>query len=281
MFLTGVLAPGVVCVIILGAAHLCRRPADGSWGGAVALGISFPISQILILGLPPWPPVEMRHWLPFLAVAAMASGLFETLCKNRLRLCWCVRVVLISATLRLLLDFKVKHFWAWSESAIWLGTLNLLCLGVWSILENVSAKTPGPSIPFALTAIAGLGAGVIGVSGSASSLQLAGVIAVGLTVITFFSWLSPEANHIDGVLPVFLVLSLGPWFEGYFLSETSAFCVLLLGLSPLALSLGLIVPLPSWQRNALVIGIPCIMCLTSLVIAVFTQMPSDPSDYGY
>jgi hypothetical protein len=115
-------------------------------------------------------------------------------------------------------------------------------------------------------------------------LQLAGVIAVGLTVVSFFSWLRQDANYIDGALPVFLVLSLGPWFEGYFLSETSAVCALLIGLSPLALSLGLfeaVQALPSWQRNALIIGAPSIMCLTSLVIAILTQMPSDPSDYGY
>lgn len=284
MFLTGVLAPGAMCVLILGVAHLYRKSAGGLWGGAVALGVSFPISQVLILGVPAWPPVEMRHWFPFLAVGAMASGLVETMCRTRVRLRWCVRVILTFSALRLLLDFKVKNFWTRTESILWLGTLFLLCLAVWTIVDKLSAKTPGPIIPFTLTVISSLSAGVIGVTGSASSLQLAGVLAVGLAAITFFAWLRHEPEYNEGIAPMFLVLSLGPWFEGYFLSETSAVCMLLIGLSPLALSLALFEPvqaLKAWQRNALIFSVPCIMCLGSLIIAILTQIPSNPSEYGY
>ena len=207
--LRGILAPAVAALLVfviwrlLGGRGTAERVA-----GAQAAAAGFLVAYLLF----PWtktPPVEHWQWLPWLGLAAAATGPAAAADGAR----WVDRLAL-----RLVLGLAAA--WAlvptWAETrllhvAVLGGGLVLLCLA----LDGLPARVSGAALSWSLCASAGAGAFVIAVSGILSFAQLGGASAAALGGIAVGSLLVRREMPLRGSADVFAVLVGGVLYAGW------------------------------------------------------------------
>ena len=175
-------------VLALGQALLVDRRADPGPGAAprvlvaLALGASLLLAQGLLTGwpelLPPpdWPPPSTEERLFLLVVAALLLALFEAApagapgpLRHGLRAVFCLAVP------GWLLLNLLKRLEA-PAIALRVGGLGLALLALWSALDALARRRPGPALPLVMLIPVGLGAPALLFSFTATYAQFAGAI---------------------------------------------------------------------------------------------------------
>jgi len=275
--LAGIVLPAVVCGLLYLTAWQPRRRSDadgrGSWGPAVAVGVGFVSGFLALEGWPGLPPLEVAGWLPWLALGAVAAGLFRR------------SSAVAGAVLRLALAFGVplltlwpliEHRWSGAAATLWIGGLAGAVFVVGGAVDALAASAPGSRVPLGLGAATTGAAGCIVLAGSARLFQLTVILAATLGTAVAVSLWRRGASH-DGGSTVAFALLAGLLVNGFFyLDDLPAVAAILLAASPLGLRVGIRSRRPAGAvASALAVLLPVAVALALTVAA----MPDDP--YGY
>lgn len=241
LILLGVLLPAVVSGVVFWLEwQLGRR--ESAWPGALALGLAYGAGHWGVIGWPAFPPVDVTHWLPYLALAAMLFGLRDGLWPMPVWQRWALRLTLTGGTLWLLLRPLARNSWTGSQTVWWLAGLGAAFLIVWWQVDTLAERTRGAAIPLALMVL-GTGTSIALVLGRSALLgQLAGALTAALGAAWVVSWFHSGLRLARGAVPVIVVLLAGFWLSGYFYAEVPAVTVALLWLAPAGLWAG------EWSR---------------------------------
>ena len=252
--LFGALIPAVVAgAALLAAWRPWRKQApvvDGFWGGALGLGLGYLAGHAGLQGLPGFPPAEATQWLVYLALAAPLLGLATALREVPAWLRLGLQVVFSFATPTVLLHQMITHTWGVEAGAVLIVGLGTGIFLLWTVIEALSRRETGPSLPLALTIVAAGSAAVVLFSGSASLGQLGGVLAATLSVAFSVACFKPSLTLARGAVPVVVVLLSALWIIGFFFAEVQLPSALLLVVAPLAAWVAKVRALkdrPSWQ----------------------------------
>jgi hypothetical protein len=234
-----------------------RSEAVRRVGAAAALGLGYLAgwgALRLSWGDPPLRPTDPWHWLPFLALIAVLTGLHDlstALERSRLGqayaalaqflhawradrpgpLAWVVRVVVAAVSAWMLIPAGQELRLAW---VVGLGVFILL---TWSVLDPLARSWPGPLLPGLLAVVAAEVAALLFLAGSAKFAQLSGVLAAVLAGAAVVAWRVPAVPLLRGMAPGVAVLVPG-WLAGGYcaiFSLAPLTCFLLLAVAPLAL----------------------------------------------
>jgi len=233
--LLGVVAPAVMAAAIL---RLARRPAAGAGGsvaaGGLAVALGYAVGHLGPRGIGPVPPVEASQWLPYLALGAAALCALEPLLAGRAALHRLGGLALLVAGLVLLLRAKTTYGWTAAESAVWLGALALMLLGLWLELEWVVPALPPLSGWIVLVVVCVGGAIALAASGSLLLGLLGGALAAACGGAAFTAALATGHGfeRRSAIAPT--VILAGLLAIGYFYSELPAASAALLAIAPLA-----------------------------------------------
>jgi hypothetical protein len=248
------LAPAFVSSTMVGLARrLARADWKARWGVAAGLGLGYFVGHWGILGWPPFPGVDSKDWVAWLALAAALLGMIEAARSFSIWTLWGIRAVFVAGLLAWLLRSKVEHGWSMGEAALWLGGLWVALLASWWNLEAQAERIPGPGWMFHLGLISAGWAAVQVLSGGASTGQLDGVLASTALGALPVIGLRPGLALSRGGPAVATTVLSGLGLTGYFYSEVPALSAVLLTLAPWAPwvdRIGLIRRRSPWTRAA-------------------------------
>ena len=237
----------VSAVAILAMASL-RQSAGMTWLNSfsvVGIGVGLSVGyRVLALQLA-WPPVSsLDRFLTLVIPAAAAIELvagFDSVAKW---FAWFLRVILAAATPRILLHDSVylsDSDFTWS---LWEASATLTCCGVliaalWSLLAWLHSRSPGVSIPLALSLTvqcAGITVMLAGyIKGGAAAFPLAATLTTTTGVVWLFKKRSGNPTEICefgiigiGVVGLSSLLIIGRFFGGL-----STYSALTIQLAPL------------------------------------------------
>ena len=244
--LSGVLAPALVAVLVLGV--LGRRTGEATGelrrrlALPLALGLGYGTGHVVSNG---WPPlrfdVELKHALLWVALLGTALGVVEAR-TGRAR--WIPRLVLALVTPWFLLDFMREHHWARAEGWTWTVALGLCGLALMAGLQLLAPRRSEPGTLLLLSLVAAATGATLAVSGSATMGQLAGAGAAALGAAALLGGLRPRARSAAACcVPWFATLHAGLMLGGRYASELSVPGALLLGVAPLGAWLSELGPL--------------------------------------
>src|SRR4051794_3732411 len=96
------LAPLVVSATFVGLARrLSRAGRKARWGVAAGLGAGYFVGHLGILGRPPFPGVDSKDWVAWLAIAAALLGIVEAAGSRSARATWLARAGFVLGLLAL------------------------------------------------------------------------------------------------------------------------------------------------------------------------------------
>jgi len=242
----------------------------------VAVGGGYLLTHILISGMPPLPPTDATHWLFYFALAGVALAWLAELPADY-RWLWGA-VVLLALGWMTVLGFKPLI-----ESGYWTpvgGIRNVVLLSVatWLLMVLVAPNgEQGAGLPFLLTTLGGLSAGLIFYNKSASLGQLTGSLGAILGMGVFLGWLLPAFRLGRGAVSLALMLMAWLWAFAYGYAELPAHFLALLYLAGVSLAFNRWQPLarlhPAAQfglRLALLLllaGIPLLLSFRAYIAA--------------
>jgi hypothetical protein len=229
------LAPALVSALMVALGRrLARAGWKARWGVAAGLGLGYFLGHWGILGWPPFPGVDTKDWVAWLALMAALIGIFEASRSPSVWITWGIRAVFVAAFLTLVLRSKVQQSWAVGESIACLGGLGIVLLASWWNLESQAERIPGPGWMFHLGLISAGWAAVQVLSGVASFGQLDGVLASTALGALPVIGLRPGLALSRGGPAVATTVVSGLGLTGYFYSEVPALSAILLALAPWA-----------------------------------------------
>lgn len=288
--LAGVLPPVAVATVALVLAwkpwrrgrHEPESPGPANaWGAPLAIGLGYAAGHLATHGWPrfyPWPrlffQLPIKQALFYLAVAAALYGLFEA---RRGRVSLHARALLCVAAPLYLLDFMRRHHWDGGEALLWTALLAGTLFAVWSALEVLARRRPGPSLPMALIPVGALAACALFLSGSASLAQLAGAWTAPLAVALVVSWWRPELTLAGGGVSCASLCFAGLLWAGHFTSELSTASLILLGLAPLVPWIGEVPALTRRWPGPRTVLVTCAATLPAAA-AVAIELLARPAD---
>lgn len=281
--LLGILLPALICGAALLSLGRLGEDRRRSMGLAVALGLAagYFAAQWVIFGRPDFPPVDITHWLPYLAVAAAIVGIRESVWEASLPIRWLIRGLFSLAVFWLLLRPMVVNQWEAGQSVLWLAGLAAALLLLWRELEILSERSDGLAQPLGLVIMAAASSVALVLTYSALLGQLAGALAAALGAAAVLSLLMKGVRLAPGGVPVVAVLLAGLWVCGSFYSSLPAYSVVLLWAAPSADWVGLRLSrgLPRWLSvliRAAAVAIPC-----AIAVYLAYQASGGASDYPY
>ena len=237
--LLGLLLPAVVGggIFIFAKSLASKREREhkkdwfSGWLVAVALGAGYSVGYIGLEGLPPFPPREGVHWLCYLAIIGLISGVFWYASR------WGHLIVQIALSIvipRLLLNSAFKYTWGPFEGFIWWVCLAVAIFIFWHIVQQSFTILPaGGSSPFIYFGLSGGTALILALSGSLRLGQHAGILVAIFAVSWIITLVGQRSDNKWQVFPlsaspvVTLVLA-GIWLNGYFYEEVPAVSAILL-----------------------------------------------------
>jgi hypothetical protein len=232
--------------------------------------------------------VEANHWIVLLAVAAGVLALLDSARRTPGWLRQGARLVLSFAVPWLVLGPLREHTWSTGESLLWMGGSGLALFGLITLVETMTERARGVSMPLSLLALAAGSSAVLALSGSALLGQLGGVLSAGLGAVFVLTWWRPDASLSRGPVAVVLVVLAGLWLSGYFYAEVPAASSLLLLGAPAVLWLVLLTPLRSvekpWKHalvRATAMLIPVAIAVAIALGSGPEELAAGPYDYAY
>lgn len=251
--LLGILLPAVVSgFVFLGLKTLLPERAAAV---AIAAGFIAGFFGVSGLGGYAFPPQTVQHWLPHVAVVALALGILEPLWHNNLFARWGVRLVLLELLLWRLFQPFINHpfpsrSWSTPETLTSFAVTTLLIAVFWLALDVLTRRQKAEQrqreavLPAAITIIAAGSAISVVLAHSLVMGQLSGVVAATLGAVTVVAWLFK--GHLgQAATPLITMLLALPWLSLFTTLPLPA--VALLSLAPWLLLIPLGNPQP-WQR---------------------------------
>jgi len=229
----GVFLPAAVASLVM-AVGIWRRSA---WAGALGVAAGYVAGHLFVQGMPRQPPIAAEDWLPTLAVLGVTVAFIDTSGPASKFGRWMVGLATVVATVLLLTNPMIVHFWSTGVTAGWLTGLIVGMSMIWAMVDATASRNPGPLVPLILGLLTAALAVVQGLSSSILLARLSGAAAVTIVPLTFVTWRWPNARMVRGVLPVILVLYCGTLMAGFFYSNVSRGSALILALAPASLVL--------------------------------------------
>lgn len=204
------------------------------WLVVVALSAGYLVGYIGLEGLPPFPAREGVHWLCYLAIIGLISGVFWHFSR------WGRLIVQIGLSIvipRLLLNSAFKYTWGQVEGFIWWACLVVAIFIFWHIVQESFTVLPsGGSSPFVYFGLFGGTALILAVSGSLRLAQHAGILVAVFAaswIITLVGQRSENKWQVFplGASPFVALLLSGIWMNGYFYEEVPAVSAILLAMA--------------------------------------------------
>lgn len=245
-FVATVLKPLLTTAVLPAAAAglgvAAARLAGGRLGpvrrtAGLGLAAGLVAAMILIAGRPRLPPVDVLHWVPLGIAAAWLLALVDERrgwpAKGRLAFHGLLLVALVSALLQPYLGR-----WEPPRFALGLAALALPAVAIWWLADRPARNRPAAFGLLPFTVAAGSLAGVMVLSGSAKSSQLAGALASGLAALLLAALLG-KLDRADGApLVVAVTAFTGLAAHAQLFTEVHPGCIALLALSAAACGLG-------------------------------------------
>ncbi|HEY2253268.1 MAG TPA: hypothetical protein VGH74_19475 [Planctomycetaceae bacterium] len=226
LFIQAVAASGAVSAVIVAVLTLLRRPASAArFNAACILGIALgAVVGYRVLKLAPhWPPVDgLDRFMIVVLPAAVIVELIAGIARLPRALAWALRVGLAAVAGRVLLHGSSyldgsSSDWTVGQTWIALFLCAVMLTAVWGLLAWLAARSPGVSIPGAVSqtcVAAGMALMLSGyLTGGKAALPLAaGVAAAAMTLhLVAARAAGPGAIGI-GVVSLFCILFLGRFF---------------------------------------------------------------------
>ena len=184
----------------------------------------------------------------------------------------------------LLLRSYLQYNWERVEGLLWIGGLGLAIAVLWNMLERLSAKRSGASLPLSLWLFCAASSAAFFFSGSALLAQLCGVLAAVFGAAVVLAWWAPGLSLASGTLAVFVPVYSGLLIQAYFYSELPFWSAILLYLAPFALWFGekrriyYMAPWKAALARLMIIGAPLALAVG---IAFYVMGQSAGDDYYY
>jgi len=215
---------GLLPMVIAGAfAWALSHNKDARMGGLPAIGWTIGIGLAALVGLlastglPPWKPIESKHWLVMAVVpAALLVALIGTSARMPRTLIWLLRVLVAAGIAPVLLQPMLRYAWSTGESAAWLSGLGIAVLLVWYLMHLNASRYGGRAPLFVLGATAAGLAVCTVASGSTTAGLLAGSFALALGGAYLATAKGKTCTHTgpgltDVAVPVLLGLLINSW----------------------------------------------------------------------
>ena len=247
LFAKAVAVSGVVSALIVALITLLRRPAISTrinvaslWGITLGAAIGFGL-----LGLVPhWPPADgfdrfLFIVLPAVVIVELVSGF----ARVPHLAAWVLRVVLAAFAGRVLLhgsSYLDGSASDWTIGRTWIALVlcAALLITVWSLLAWLMQRSPGISIPLAVSQTCLASGMALMLSASLSGGKTALPLAAGLAGAAITSWLVASRTAgsravASGALGVGLISVFGVLILGRFFGELSTGRAVVIFLAPL------------------------------------------------
>lgn len=242
------LTAAIVSAIFVLAMASLKRPVGMTWlKSASIMGIGSGLSvgyQVLGFRLA-WPPVNgldrfLTIVIPAVAVIELAAG-FDSVPRW---FAWSLRLSLAAAIPRILLHNSVylsdsDFTWAPWEACVILACCGVLLAVLWSLLASLHQRSPGVSVPLALSLTvqcAGITVMLAGyIKGGAAAIPLTATLAATTGGVWLFKKRACNSgdNYESGIIGIGVVGLAGLLIIGRFFGELSTFSALTILLAPL------------------------------------------------
>lgn len=242
------LTAAIVSAIPVLAMASLKRPAGMTWlKSASIMGIGIGLStgyQVLGFRLA-WPPTNgLDRFLTIVIPAAVAIELAAGFDSVPRWFAWSLRVSLAAAIPRILLHNSVylrdsDFTWAPWEACVILACCGGLVAVLWCLLAALNQRSPGVSIPLALSLTvqcAGITVVLAGyIKGGAAAIPLAATLTATTGAVWLFKKLACNSadNYESGIIGIGVVGLAGLLIIGRFFGELSTFSALTVPLAPL------------------------------------------------
>jgi hypothetical protein len=288
LYLKAMATSAIVSAIVVLVMARWRRPTDDNWlNSACVLSIVLGLATgyyVLALRLA-WPPSNgLDRFLTVVVPAALSIEFLAGLQRVPPKLSWFLRTILAAAIPRILLHDSVylsSTDGPWTSrqaGAVFVVGSGLLVLA-WSLLSWLSRRSPGSTLPIALSmAILCSGATIMMagyLKGGASAFPLAITLIVTTVSVRLTASRSAPANHLgtEVILGIGVVGLFGLLFIGRFFGELSNGSSLAILLSPL---LCWVTELPLLRnRNSGVVGTVRLIVVAIPLLIVLTEAKLD------
>lgn len=236
----------IPAAVAFGAAWLAVLWRKGDSVRAIRLGAGLGLAggffaAFAFLDWAPLKPEDSWNWLPYLALLAVGAGFTEELANVPVSVRWCLRGMVAAAAAWLLLpDWPELQ----ANRVAWLAAIGLAVLVLWSLLELVAQRQPGPGLPLLLLALSLAAAALLFLAGNLKLALLPMALAAGLGGLTLVACIYSDKALLPGAVPGFTVLFVGlvftARFHNYAEPPVPAASFVLVGAAPAVLLLGLL-----------------------------------------
>jgi hypothetical protein len=248
LYLKAIAAAAIVSAMFVLAVASARRSAGTAWLNlACVLGIGFGLAagcHLLSVRFA-WPPVKGLDRFDMIVVpAVLVIELIAGFERVPSWTAWLLRICLAVTTPRILLHGSVYLSGTDGEWTVWqagaaLAVCGVLLAGVWSLMSWLARRSPGVSIPCALSlAILSAGGTVMlagYIKGGAAAFPLAATVVATTAGVWLFAKRSSVAASFSSpaVLGIGVVGLFGLLFIGHFYGRLSTASALVILLAPL------------------------------------------------
>jgi len=261
----GVLVPA----LIAGVTCIATWKLVGPWSVALGLGLGYTAGHAGLSGWPPFPPADVKDWPFWFAAAGAGFGFLKAFCRGPWWIRWLGRALAAAGVPWLLVSPLAT--WSAGERLQGVVALGAGLFVFWSLLEALSERRPGASLPLIFWASASGTSLVLLFSGSASLGGLSGSLAAALGASVVLAWWKPSVSFGRGPIPVVALLLGSFWILGSLYAEVSALSTALLLLAPLSGWIGespAIGKLAPWRSASLRLTVALILAGTAVGIAL-------------
>ena len=255
------------------------RMRGARWPAALGLAAGLIAAMVLVAGRPSLPPADVLHWLPLAMGAAWLLGLLDALRPWPFVLRLAAHALLLAGLVAALLQPFAQR-WPPGRTALWLAALAVPAVLLWWLADRPARKQAGPFALLPLAVAAGAFAGVMALSGSAKSSQLAGALAAGLGALVLAALLR-GLDRADGpTLAVGLAAFTGLLAHAQLFTEVHPACTGLVALSAASSAagrvplIGLLGARKRWALGFLLAALPAVAAL------LFAWSRFEPDPYG-
>lgn len=242
LYLKAMGAAAIVSALVVPAMAGVRRPASSTrLNSACVLGMGLGLvagCHVMSLKMA-WPPVQgLDRFLTIIIPTVLGIELIAGLQSVPRRVAWFLRMSLAAAIPGILLHNSVYLSGSGGDWTVWqagtgLAVCGALLAGLWALLSWLLQRSPGISIPLALSLTiqcAGLTVMLAGyIKGGAAAFPLAATLAA--TAIG--AWLIAKRSGVPAILGVGVVGLFGLLFIGRFFGRLSTGTALAMLLAPL------------------------------------------------
>lgn len=277
-------------IVVLVSGRLPRSGVSGRMDLAGVIGIAVGLlAGYVVLGFRPgWPPTNaLGRFLLLLLPAAVAVELLAGLARGRWRsvagqgLVWSLRLTLAAVASRILLHGSVylnesAGGWTAGQGITVLAIAGVLLAGVWGLLARLAERSPGVTVPLALSQALLCAGATILLAGYISGGEAALPPAAALAGVAIGGCLQGRmSNSVEfcrlpgavgvGVLSLFSLLLIGRFFGD--LSTSQGLVILLAPLLCWSTELPLLRRCPPWLRGVVRLALVAIPLALVLVAA--------------